>query len=81
MDAGFLVKDERPLLLHATLVNTIYVPGVRGSRGDARDVLGRYEDTVWGRGRVEKVVICRMGAKKRQDGSEAYVVEGEVYVW
>jgi len=32
-DAGLLAKDERPLLLHATLVNTIYVPGVRGKGG------------------------------------------------
>jgi activating signal cointegrator complex subunit 1 len=29
-EAGFLVEDKRPLLLHATLVNTVYVPGVRG---------------------------------------------------
>lgn len=54
VDADLLVKDKRPLLLHATLVNTVYVPGIRGkgsghgrSRArltiDARELLRAYE--------------------------------------
>lgn len=93
--AGLLVPDTRPLLLHATMVNTVYVPGVRKGGGgaghgkrkarltmDVRDVLDRYADTTWMEGcRVEKIAVCRMGAKKDlQTGEELYVVEGEVDV-
>jgi activating signal cointegrator complex subunit 1 len=35
LDAGFLNPDTRPLLLHATLLNTIYVPRVREQSEDA----------------------------------------------
>jgi activating signal cointegrator complex subunit 1 len=98
LEAGLMVQDERPLLLHATIVNTIYVktgaPRGGGSRGrgrgghrgggrltiDARDVLGRYEDYVWMEGvPLEKIAICRMGAKAVDGEDEAaYVVEAEV---
>lgn len=89
-DAGCLVKDKRPLLLHATLVNTVYVPGARatgpghGQRRprltfDAREVLKAYEGMCWMRDvRVEKVAICRMGAVKQGDGEEEYGIEGEL---
>lgn len=84
-DAGLMVQDTRPLLLHATVVNTIYVKG-RGKTKqrlmiDASDIVARYEDYVWMDGvEVERVKICRMGAKKIEgtDGDEAYEVEGEV---
>jgi len=82
-------------------VNTVYVPGVRERSGgqagaghgkqkakmtiDAREVLERYEETVWMEEcKVEKVAIFRMGARKvrdkegRETGEEVYVVEGEV---
>jgi activating signal cointegrator complex subunit 1 len=97
-DEDLLMLDSRPLLLHATIVNTVYVPGVRdlnisagyGSRKakmtfDARDILERYEGFTWMRDvAIEKVAICRMGAKKVVDengmltGDEAYFVEGSV---
>jgi activating signal cointegrator complex subunit 1 len=89
--ADLLVKDERPLLLHATIVNTVYVPGVRGKGSghgknrakltlDATDLLEEYEDFTWMHGiKVEKIAICRMGAKMNEEnGEEEYVVEGEV---
>ncbi|KAK3683642.1 kinase A anchor protein [Podospora appendiculata] len=64
VQAGLMmVEGERPLLLHATLVNTVYVKGKsragnggkgkgRGKRWerltiDARGVVERYEDQVW----------------------------------
>jgi len=80
--SDFLVQEDRPLLLHATIVNTVYVPGVRESGGaraghgksrakmmiDAREVLERYAEATWMEGcRVEKVAICRMGAQRRRD--------------
>jgi activating signal cointegrator complex subunit 1 len=59
--AELLVPDSRPLLLHATVVNTIYVPGVKGkgARGgghgkrkakltfDASELLEDWEDFTW----------------------------------
>jgi activating signal cointegrator complex subunit 1 len=88
-EAELLVQEDRPLLLHATIVNTVYVPGVRGKGGhgknrakltiDAREILEDYEDFEWmSNVRVEKVAICKMGAQKNEDGEEEYVVEGEV---
>ncbi|KAK0674511.1 hypothetical protein QBC41DRAFT_297599 [Cercophora samala] len=94
---GLMVEDGRPLLLHATVVNTIYVKGRdkqrhRGKHGKERmvveragDIIERYEDQVWMRDvEVEKVAICKMGAKKvvdgegRETGEEEYEVVGEV---
>ncbi|PQE29658.1 activating signal cointegrator 1 complex subunit 1 protein [Rutstroemia sp. NJR-2017a BBW] len=109
-EAGFMVKEDRALKLHATVVNTVYVKGGRergGGRGaggrrggggkgdwgrghgkrkakitfDAREVMERYKDFEWMREvRVEKVAICRMGAKRGEDGEERYEVEAEVDV-
>ena len=88
--AELLVPDTRPLLLHATIVNTIYVPGVKGKRSghgksrarltiDASEIVERYQDFEWmSNVGVEKVAICQMGAKKLEDGDEEYVIEGEV---
>lgn len=89
-EAELFVPDTRPLLLHATIVNTIYVPGVKGKGSghgknrakltiDARDILEKYEEFEWMSDvKVEKVTICKMGAKKLEDGDEEYEVEGEV---
>ncbi|TPX10979.1 uncharacterized protein E0L32_008016 [Thyridium curvatum] len=89
-EAGLMPEEGRPLLLHATVVNTIYVrgggrggPGRRkGAKGggnrltvDARGILDRYDDYVWAEGlRLEKVAICQMGAKKSADGEDAAYV-------
>jgi activating signal cointegrator complex subunit 1 len=99
LDAGLMQDENRPLLLHATVLNTIYVknpPGVseggggkkkRGRRGeklafDARDIVDRYEDTIWMRDfSVDRISLCRMGAKKVEvDGvqDEAYEAVAEV---
>ena len=90
-EAELLVPDTRPLLLHATIVNTIYVPGGNGKgKGsghgknkakltiDAREILEQYEEFEWiSDVKIEKVAICRMGAKKMEDGEEEYEVEAE----
>lgn len=99
--AGLMVEEGRPLLLHATIMNTVYVKGRdRGGGGggaggqrdrggkrknerltiDARAILDRYDDFVWMEHvPVEKIAICRMGAKKLDDdGDEAYEVEAEI---
>ncbi|MCJ1253412.1 hypothetical protein MMC24_001223 [Lignoscripta atroalba] len=90
--ASIIVPDSRPLLLHATIVNTIYAKG-RGSRSrggghganskvmrgiDARDLLERYAGFVWAEGiRLERISICEMRAKKVMNEG---VVVGEKYV-
>ncbi|KAK8039226.1 hypothetical protein PG993_007637 [Apiospora rasikravindrae] len=89
--AGVMAEDDRPLLLHATILNTVYVKGEkRGGGGhhgkrreritvDARDILDRYDDFVWMQDvPVENIAICRMGAKKQDDGDAAYEVEAEI---
>ena len=91
IDSGIMADEGRPLLLHATVINTIYVKGARSaSRGkrrekltlDARDIMSRYDDYVWMEGMpLEKVVICKMGAKKIEGtDDEAYEVVAEVEV-
>lgn len=88
-EAGFVVEENRPLKLHATIINTVYVPGVRGSGGhgkrkakltiDAREFLEDFEEFEWmANVRIEKVAICRMGAQKNDQGEEEYFVEGVV---
>ncbi|CAD6442519.1 ed94cd7d-ad7a-480c-a19f-f03853aa1944-CDS [Sclerotinia trifoliorum] len=50
---------------------------------NAREILSRYANFTWMRDmRIEKVAICRMGAKKKgdEDGDEEYEVEAEVEV-
>ena len=127
---GFLLPDDRPLKLHATVLNTIYAKaGGRGGRArggggigrgvgvgagagdagndagaadgtgvdpipdrsrghgpnaraplrfDASGLLERFEGFVWAEGlRVDKVAICKMGARKVLD--EGGAVVGEEY--
>ncbi|KAL5346049.1 hypothetical protein ACLOAV_009080 [Pseudogymnoascus australis] len=71
------------LLLHATVFNTVYIPG-RSRRDrqrleiDARALIEAFGDMVWMENiRVEELVLCRMGAKV-VDGVERYAVEGSV---
>ena len=79
ISAGFLVEETRPLLLHVTIVNTIYAKD-RKPRGkgdghgkkrkdafafDAREIIEKYRDYKWAEDvEIEKVSICEMGAKK-----------------
>lgn len=89
LEAELMIDDNRPLLLHATIINTIYVKGgrhaARGKRRerltlDARDIVSRYDGYVWMENMpVDKIAICRMGAKKIEGtDDEAYEVEAEV---
>lgn len=82
-----LMEDDRPLLLHATIVNTIYVKGRGGGRRkerlmlDARDLMHKYEDYAWVEDMpVSRVAVCKMGAKKVDGGDEVYEVEEEIEI-
>lgn len=91
-ETGLMVEDSRPLLLHATILNTIYVKRDGAARGgrrkkrdkltiDARQILDRYSDYLWMEDvPIEKIAICRMGAKRLEDGDEAYEVEADIDV-
>ncbi|CZR52992.1 uncharacterized protein PAC_02870 [Phialocephala subalpina] len=91
-EAGF-IEDQKKLLLHATIVNTVYAKGVKGKgtghgkRGgaklmiDASEILEEFEEFEFMENvRVERVAVCRMGAKPDEDGEVAYEVEGEIEV-
>lgn len=90
LEAGLMVDDNRPLLLHATIVNTVYVRGRGRGKGrkltlDAGSLLDRYEDYVWlEKFAVDRVAICKMGAKEVPgedgEGDAAYEVEAEVEI-
>ncbi|KAF2668618.1 hypothetical protein BT63DRAFT_456261 [Microthyrium microscopicum] len=67
MNRGFIVNENRPLKLHATVINTVFskkeVGTVKGL--DATQLLAQFQDFQWTGGyRVEKIAICEMGAKK-----------------
>lgn len=54
---------------------------------DAREILSRYADFTWMSDvQIEKVALCKMGAKKKkkgdgdEDGDEEYEVEAEVEI-
>lgn len=79
-----LVEDERPLKLHATIVNTVYAKGDRSEghgvnakspiKIDATAILRDFEKYVWAEGIVmERIAICEMGARKvvTEEGREA----------
>lgn len=82
-------RGELPhLILHATLLNTIYIRG-RGRKSrpltiDARPLVERFEDMVWMENiQIEKLCLYRMGAKDVLDdngnktGVVRYVAEAE----
>lgn len=82
-DASLMGDDGgRPLLLHATVINTIYVKGRRREKLllDVRDILSKYDDYVWLEDMpVAGIALCRMGAKAvGEEGDQRYEVEAEV---
>lgn len=86
-EAGLLLDEGRPLLLHATVVNTVYAGGRPGGRRarmtmDARDLISRYDGFVWlDRMPLDRLALCRMGAKRVEGGGEddvRYEVEADI---
>lgn len=91
-DNGFILPEDRPLKLHATVINTIYAKsGAAGrGRGGARrqkggplklnvvPLLARYKHMSGINDvRLEKLAICKMGAKKQM--TDAGEIVGEEY--
>lgn len=72
-EAGFVLPENRPLKLHATILNTIYgtKTGQRGARRkkpsliDATGLVREFGEFDWAKDVVlEKIAICKMGAQK-----------------
>ncbi|KAL9051076.1 MAG: hypothetical protein Q9162_006249 [Coniocarpon cinnabarinum] len=74
-EEGYLQVENRPLKLHATVLNTLYASREgRGSRNkkplliDSTELIEQCEEFVWAEDVVlEKVTICQMGAKRIED--------------
>ncbi|KAL8793573.1 MAG: hypothetical protein Q9195_003836 [Heterodermia aff. obscurata] len=78
LSVDLLVPEKRPLLLHATIVNTLYAKTKGRAKGtghgkdnhgigkfDATFLLEEFQDFEWASDFcVERVSICQMGAKK-----------------
>ena len=79
-DAGFLLPDTRPLKVHATVVNTIYVRETKSGKKrwskdsrkiDATQFISAYKNYEWAKEiRIDRVAICEMGAKKVLEGED-----------
>ncbi|KAI9746280.1 MAG: hypothetical protein M4579_007610 [Chaenotheca gracillima] len=76
VSSGLITPEDRPLLLHVTVLNTIYAGG-RGGKGkgkrwtfDARDLIPGVE--------LEKIAICKMGATRVVD-EQGQLTEEEEY--
>ncbi|KAI9869410.1 MAG: hypothetical protein M1813_000199 [Trichoglossum hirsutum] len=81
---GLVEVDGRPLLLHATILNTTYATKRGEGHGsvkgkitfDASEIVSRYEGFVFMKDmRVENVAICRMGARKIVNEETGFATE------
>ncbi|GAA5963256.1 hypothetical protein JCM21900_006571 [Sporobolomyces salmonicolor] len=89
--AGHVLPETRPLKLHGTVVNTSSSSSRRGSQGrgkgargggrrphkfDAMRLIEQFRDKVWARDvEVDKVVICKMGAREVRDEETGEVID------
>ncbi|KAK3321026.1 hypothetical protein B0T19DRAFT_255674 [Cercophora scortea] len=66
VDAGLMVREERPLLLHATLVNTVYVKG-NGKAGKAGNGGKGGKGKGKGKGKWERLTVDARGVVERYE--------------
>jgi len=78
VDDGFIVDENRPLKLHATVLNTVYSKAEVGTvkRLQAEVLLELFKDFNWIVNlQLECIAICKMGAKKTFDAGGTLVKE------
>ncbi|OCF32263.1 hypothetical protein I317_06452 [Kwoniella heveanensis CBS 569] len=82
IQAGFVIDENRPLKLHATVINTRYATKGRDERPisiDSRPYLNAFQDEIWAEGLVlDRVAICKMRANDVLEGGriiDAYYEE------
>lgn len=66
LHANLLISESRPLLLHATVFNTLYYAKKpeKGKKIDARVLMEKWEQVEWVRDlKIERLAIWEMGAK------------------
>jgi activating signal cointegrator complex subunit 1 len=81
---GFVSPEKRPLKLHATIVNTLYARQ-RARKGrskplhfDATELIKNYAEFTWAENiRLDRLAICKMGAKEVVKSNGTIVVEYE----
>ncbi|WVW80694.1 hypothetical protein I302_102680 [Kwoniella bestiolae CBS 10118] len=63
--AGLIIPENRPLRLHATVINTRYVSrGQYPPQIDARRLIKQFRDETWAENvALERLAICKMGAE------------------
>lgn len=79
-EEGYLLPDDRPFKLHATIVNTIYAKTGKKhtTKINAEALINEWKDFVWAKDfPIERLAICKMGAKKITDTNGEIV--GEEY--
>lgn len=86
LHANLLIPDFRPLLLHATVFNTLYCAKKpeKGKKIDATALMGKWEQVEWARNlKIERVAIWEMGAKfNAEEGGRRYrELEGVDLSW
>lgn len=76
-EEGLMVRDNRPLNMHVTLVNTSHRKSEDGKRHpfDAQPILKEYGDIDLGVAQLDKLHLMRMG-RVGPDGT--YVSEGSI---
>ncbi|KAF2858326.1 hypothetical protein K470DRAFT_259918 [Piedraia hortae CBS 480.64] len=81
-------RKSKDLLLHATLLNTIYAKSNRGKgrkgplKFDATPFVEKFGDQVWAKDvLLDKLVICEMGAKEDESGVVRYKEVGALQLF
>lgn len=76
LQANLLIPDSRPLLLHATVFNTLHCAKKpeKGKTIDAKALMEKWEKVEWVRNlKIERVAIWEMGAKvDAEEGGRMY---------
>lgn len=76
LHANFLIPEPRPLLLHATVFNTLHCTKKpeKGKTIDAKALMEKWEQVEWVRNlKIERVAIWEMGAKfDAEEGGRMY---------
>jgi len=73
-EAGFIVREseeEKEVLLHATLLNTIYYKNKLKNTYDATEIFERYGHTNFGNVLLRNISLCVIGTKNAEKGYQS----------
>ncbi|KAK6906466.1 hypothetical protein L486_07724 [Kwoniella mangroviensis CBS 10435] len=77
ISSGLIIPENRPLRLHATVINTRYVSkGDFPLKIDATSMVRQFKEEIWAENvALERLAICKMGADKMLDPTGAVIDE------